>query len=129
MEPCSEQMTDERQYGYFQQDNAMARNSTSALKKVCDGRIISTGLWPPRLPDLSVCDFYLWGNLKGKVYRNTPCIAYLWFYNVSSYSEHSVPFYLFSFTGHSSHKYLSVTSFYKYKSLLNVSEKPSEGMG
>jgi hypothetical protein len=32
-------------------------------------------LWPPRSPDLSVCDFYLWGNLKGKVYRNTPRTA------------------------------------------------------
>jgi hypothetical protein len=27
-------------------------------------------LWPPRSLNLSVCDFYWWGNLKGKVYRN-----------------------------------------------------------
>jgi hypothetical protein len=75
MEPFFEQMTDnERQYGYFQQDNATAhtaRNSMSALQKVFADRIISTGMWPPRLPDLSACDFYLWGNLEGKVYRNT----------------------------------------------------------
>jgi inhibitor of nuclear factor kappa-B kinase subunit alpha len=75
LEPFFEQLTDdERQYGYFQQDNATAhtaRNSISALQEVFDDRIISTGLWPPRSPDLSVCDFYLWGNLKGKVYRNT----------------------------------------------------------
>jgi hypothetical protein len=32
-------------------------------------------LWPPRSLDLSVCDFYLWENLKGKVYRNTPRTA------------------------------------------------------
>jgi hypothetical protein len=38
---------------------------------LCD-RIISRGLWPPRSPDLSFCDIYLWGNLKGKVYKNNP---------------------------------------------------------
>jgi hypothetical protein len=37
--------------------------------------IISTGLWPPRSPDLSVYDFNLWGNLKGRGHRNTPCTA------------------------------------------------------
>lgn len=51
---------DERQYGI-----------TSALQHVIDDRIISTGLWPPRSPDLSVCDFHLWGNLKVRAYRNT----------------------------------------------------------
>ena len=30
-------------------------------------RIISKDLWPPRSPD-----FFLWGLLKGKVYKNTP---------------------------------------------------------
>jgi hypothetical protein len=35
-------------------------------------RIISRGLWPPRSPDLSFCDFYLWGHLKGRVYKNNP---------------------------------------------------------
>lgn len=29
-------------------------------------------LWPPDLPDLSVCDFYMHGNLKQKVYSNNP---------------------------------------------------------
>ncbi|GBM59920.1 hypothetical protein AVEN_270023-1 [Araneus ventricosus] len=24
--------------------------------------------WPPRLPDLTPCDFFLWGYVKGKVY-------------------------------------------------------------
>ena len=31
---------------------------------------VSTGLWPLRSPDLSTCNFYLWGNLKGKFYSN-----------------------------------------------------------
>ena len=30
------------------------------------------GLWSPRSPDLSTCDFYLWGNLNSKVYSNNP---------------------------------------------------------
>jgi hypothetical protein len=38
-------------------------------------RIISAGLWPSGSPDLSIRDFYLWGNLKGKVYRNKPRTA------------------------------------------------------
>ena len=28
--------------------------------------------WPPRSPDLTRADFFLWGLLKGKVYKNTP---------------------------------------------------------
>ena len=35
-------------------------------------RIISKNLWPPRSPDLTPADFFLWGQLKGKVYKITP---------------------------------------------------------
>ena len=28
--------------------------------------------WPPRSPDLSACDFFLWGYLKSKVYVRKP---------------------------------------------------------
>ena len=28
--------------------------------------------WPPRSPDLSPCDFFLWGYLKSKVYLGKP---------------------------------------------------------
>ncbi|CAI6353807.1 unnamed protein product [Macrosiphum euphorbiae] len=28
--------------------------------------------WPPRLPDLTVCDFFLWGYLKSRVYESKP---------------------------------------------------------
>ena len=28
--------------------------------------------WPPRSPDLSICDFFLWGYLKEKVFRSRP---------------------------------------------------------
>ena len=29
-------------------------------------------LWPPRSPDLTRAEFFLWGLLKGRVYKNTP---------------------------------------------------------
>ena len=35
-------------------------------------RIISKNLLPPRSPDLTPADFFLWGLFKGKVYKNTP---------------------------------------------------------
>ena len=28
--------------------------------------------WPPRSPDLTPCDFFMWGYLKGKVYSTPP---------------------------------------------------------
>ena len=28
--------------------------------------------WPPRSPDLTPCDFFLWGYLKDKVYTSVP---------------------------------------------------------
>ena len=34
--------------------------------------IILKALWPPRSPDLSPPDFFLWGALKGKAYVNKP---------------------------------------------------------
>jgi hypothetical protein len=76
LNPFFNQLTaEERQYGYFQQDNAIAHAANAsmvAIREVFEDRIISRGLWPPRSPDHSFCDFYLWGNLKGKVYKNNP---------------------------------------------------------
>jgi hypothetical protein len=34
--------------------------------------VICEGLWPAYLPDLKLCDFYLWGSLKDKVYKRNP---------------------------------------------------------
>ena len=28
--------------------------------------------WPPRSPDLTPCDFFLWGFVKSKVYKTQP---------------------------------------------------------
>jgi len=35
-------------------------------------RVISKGLWAPRSPDLTPPAYFLWGYLKGRVYRNKP---------------------------------------------------------
>jgi hypothetical protein len=48
-----------KHYGVFEEFNG-------------EDRIISKGLWPPRSPDLKLCDFYLWGKLKSVVYVNNP---------------------------------------------------------
>jgi hypothetical protein len=61
--------------GWFQQDNAPAHTSKSSLKHLNDyfgDRVISKGLWPPRSPDLSPPDFFLWGYLKDKVFQSAP---------------------------------------------------------
>ena len=28
--------------------------------------------WPPRSPDSTPCDFFLWGHLKNEVYKTPP---------------------------------------------------------
>jgi hypothetical protein len=61
---------EERLYSVFQQDSAtahMAKINFEALREVFTDSIISRGLWPPRSPDLTPCDFYLWESLKDKV--------------------------------------------------------------
>jgi hypothetical protein len=50
----------ERLYGWFQQDSAtahIARISMQALSEVFGDRIISSGIWPARSPDLNPGDF------------------------------------------------------------------------
>jgi hypothetical protein len=62
-------------YCWFQQDGATAHTATatmSELKEFFDDRIVSRGLWPPRSPDLTPPDYFLWGHLKNKVYANRP---------------------------------------------------------
>ena len=62
---------EEKSYRWFQQDSATAHTAEESMNKireVFEDRVISAGVWPSRSPDLTVCDFYLWGNLKGKVY-------------------------------------------------------------
>jgi hypothetical protein len=63
---------------WFQQDGATchtANVSIGLLKNVFPGKLISKRgdiEWPPRSPDLSPCDYFLWGYLKSVVYENNP---------------------------------------------------------
>ena len=66
---------DELRNGYFQQDGATCHSSNESMTEIesfFDDRIISKALWPPRSPDLSPPDFFLWDALKGKAYANKP---------------------------------------------------------
>jgi hypothetical protein len=60
---------------YFQQDGATCHTSNASMRVIesyfCD-RLISKNMWPPRSPDLTPPDFFLWGLLKGRVYSNKP---------------------------------------------------------
>lgn len=63
---------DELRRGFFQQDGATAHTSNATLthlQEFYDNRVISKNLWPPRSPDLTPLDFYLFGNLKTKVFK------------------------------------------------------------
>jgi hypothetical protein len=57
------------------QDGATAHTATysiTVLNEVFENILINRGLCPARSPDLNLCDFYLWRNLKDKVYSNNP---------------------------------------------------------
>ena len=69
---------------WFMQDGALPHR-TNAVFELLDehfhGRVIGLGYeskygsgidWPPYSPDLNPCDFFLWGYLKDKVYRQSP---------------------------------------------------------
>jgi len=60
----------------FKRMERLVNTSCESLSRIHDvfteERTVTKGLWPPRSPDLSTCDFHLWGNLKGKVYTINP---------------------------------------------------------
>ena len=59
---------------WFQQDGATAhtaRMSMGVVQEMFPGRVLSRNgdlSWPARSPDLTMCDYFLWGYLKSKVY-------------------------------------------------------------
>jgi hypothetical protein len=64
---------DKFSYSWFQQDVATAHtanNSMKLLNEIFGERVISRHLWPPRLPNLTPPDFYLWGAAKSALYRD-----------------------------------------------------------
>ena len=45
------------------------------LREAFVGRVLALGFpteWPPRSPDLTPCDFFLWGYVKDRVFRSPP---------------------------------------------------------
>lgn len=67
---------------WFQQDGATAHTAKATMKilrEIFGKRIISKNSafnWPPRSPDLTAPDFFLWGYLKDRVYINKPKIIH-----------------------------------------------------
>jgi hypothetical protein len=60
---------------WFQQYSATAHSAASAmviLYKFFGENVICKGIWPPRSPDLTSQDFFLWSYLKYTVYRSNP---------------------------------------------------------
>ena len=63
---------------YFMQDGARAHIANPVfafLNRVFSGRVIGERFqlpWPARSPDLTPCDFFLWGWLKDQVYKELP---------------------------------------------------------
>jgi len=63
---------------WFQEDGAIthtANESMTIVRNMFPGHPISRFgdvPWPPRSPDLSTCDFFLWAYLKWRVYAHKP---------------------------------------------------------
>jgi len=65
---------DELTTGYYQQVGATCHTSNASMREIesiFQDRIISKNFWPPVSPDLTPADFFLWGLLKVKGYKNT----------------------------------------------------------
>ena len=68
---------DELTTGYYQQDGATCHTTNASMrgiKSLFQDRIFSKNIWAPRSPDLTLAAFFVWGLLKGIVYKNTPRI-------------------------------------------------------
>jgi predicted DNA-binding protein YlxM (UPF0122 family) len=62
----------------YQQDGAPPHYSRAA-REILDNKVTNRWIgrrgpieWPARSPDLTVCDFFLWGALRERVYRHRP---------------------------------------------------------
>lgn len=60
---------------WFKQDGASCHTARDLLKEIFNGKLTSRQgdiEWPPRSPDLTPNDYFLWGYLKSKVYEGNP---------------------------------------------------------
>lgn len=63
---------DELTHGYFQQDNATAhktRETLALIHEFYDDRVVQ---FPPRSPDLTILDYFIFPHLKNNVFKNRP---------------------------------------------------------
>jgi hypothetical protein len=63
---------DEFLHGYFQQDNATAHKTRETMARIhefYDDRVIQ---FPPRSPDLTILDFFIFPYLKNTIFKNNP---------------------------------------------------------
>ena len=64
-----------RQQMWWQQDGASAHTSNASMRYLrgeFPGKLMSKNGdwdWPPRSPDLTICDFFLWGHLKHTIWN------------------------------------------------------------
>lgn len=60
----------------LQQDGAPAHTSAASMHRLYElfppNHVILNPDWPPRSPDLSVCDNFLWSYLKNNIYKSNP---------------------------------------------------------
>lgn len=72
--PTLNEVAPENEEIWFQMDGCPAHNSRVVreyLQESFNNKVIGKGYeigWPPRSPDLSPNDFFLWGHLKSKIY-------------------------------------------------------------
>ncbi len=69
------QRNEDEQYIHIQQGGARAHMSEQTMEFLLEffnDRLVSVGLWPPRSPDLTPLDFFLWGHLKNKIFATPP---------------------------------------------------------
>ncbi len=50
----------------------MSKDTMAFLSSFFVDRLIAPGGWPARSPDLSPCDFFLWGCMKDRVFATNP---------------------------------------------------------
>lgn len=68
----------QRENLWFQQDGATShttRRALNLLQEMFPNKVVSLRGdigWPPRSPDLSPCDYFLWGYLKSRVFTHRP---------------------------------------------------------
>ena len=65
----------ERNTAWLQQDSATCHTSRATmfrLQELFGDRVIPKAIWPPRSPDLTPLDYFLFGYLKDEVFKRNP---------------------------------------------------------